>query len=428
MHTNTHPETVVDKNGILTTRHKRNDGLPSTVRDIPVLVIDKAISASARTSQSSTQERVVFDAVTLITQSHFPGAKSISVAEVGDRLALVAVDGSPTSDNLTEFIISNILERAGVSEGVYKLSGAVNPEKTKKSYMDVLNISNPSEARLTQGGMTEIEALGAIDAAKHAVADDLAYMTDEVENNWVRSVVANNPNAPDETLDILSNFEDRVTLGIVARRTNSPETLSRMLHSPMEEVREVAVRRDSATSEDLDWVYRNTKSATVRALSVSHSNATVDTVKTAFDSDWSNKVISAAGNRLDILGIDTHAGEVWKNTTVKSFLKDTELKSATKGASSYTNKVANGDIGDPDVIDDEQARAIAWRVASRMNSSRIPSFQALDGDADFSLQSLVSEAAYIKGQKIENRAYGLKWEADEYMNSIIGWARTKQKL
>jgi hypothetical protein len=426
MHPNTQPETIVDKNGVTTTRHKKSTATTAT-RKLPTPTKIKAVTGAERIAGSSTLEKLNFDISTLLVQDIVPGAKTVTVDNDDDQLVLTAIDGAEVPDGISGFLASRLLNQAGISEGTYKLSSAVNEDKTKSLFnAEVLHSNGLSKESLTENGLTEMQAIAAIGFARtetdaYALGELAGYTT----NPLVLVGVVMNSNTSEGTLADLADDPSSLVRSAVADKTKDPEVVSKLTkdtHSVLVVMN--AVRNSLASSDDLDAAYRNSSSEMVRNQAVGNDNALQSTLSDAINNDWDSRVIDTASSKLT-------SGEAskWTNTIPKAFIKDNELQSAARAASDYVKTVSGSDYTKehPEaILTDEQARAIAWRVASRNTNGDNEAFTALDAGDDFSLQKLVVEAANIKNQRFSDRSYGLKWDVDAYMPAIIGWARTKQ--
>jgi len=430
MHPNTYPEAIVDKNGVATTRHKKSHSVDEGAsRSLPSP--SKAITAAERTSQSTSEQKMAFDLATLIIQSIHPAAKTATVVEIDGSLSLVAVDGVEIEEGRQEFLAGAMLNFGVVNEGTYKLGSAVSADKVEKELLgNVLRMTKPETTRLNSGGLSDAEGLAVLYIGRTSNSQHhLEYLADDLGSSLGQHLAVINESSSESLVDSLVASEDPVVRAAVARKTRSSSVLSRLSRDSEEPVRANAVNNRLAEEEDLVWAYQNSRAESVRADSVKHENFPANVARDAYEKDWSYKVIIAAEGKLT--QTDIEATLDWDGSAHNSFMKDDEVKAVAKKAAAYTTTVSirGKDVaGEPVVISDSEARAIAWRITSRMKSDSISAFKSLESGSALSLSKLASEAAHIKDTKLDRRAYGLKWDADDYMKAIIGWARTKQEM
>lgn len=421
---NTHPEQIVDKNGITTTRHKRNvhSGL---TRKLPSV---KPITASARLSTASPEQKLKFDVATALAQEMLWDAQDITLDIIDDKVLLTEINGDPITESPREFLISSILDSAGMNEGKYKLSGALDLSKTQQAYTKYFTSqfgSTPSSEQLAESGLSELEGLAALTIARENDNPyHLDYMVSHFGNSLVQSAVVLNPATHQDTINSLEDSLNDFTRTCVARKTEDPNVVSRLMKDVSQSVRDDAIKNKLASTPDLYSAYNESRNNFSRANIIRHPNASQELIIQALYNDWSANVIGEA-----LAKVDSEPTTKWANSAAKSFIKDDELKKISKIAGEYATSYSNyGDNTDKEkrILSDAEARAIAWRVTLRTKSNHTAAFTALDNGEDVDLQELVEEAARMKNTRMENRNYGFKWDTDNYMNAIIGWARTKQ--
>jgi hypothetical protein len=421
MHSNTRPETVVDKNGVLTTRHKRV--APDSGRNLPVAGKEKAITGAERLSETNDLQKSSFVLGTAIVQARFPGAKTVTLLDDGNGSTILArVDGEFVENDIHTFAAGKALAAGVMKAGAYRLSANVDQAKALSKF-NSSNIAGASMASkfFASTELSEQEISSLVSALRSELnTDELQFIADEVATDGIVVGVAGSKNVSEDTLNQLANHESPIVRSKVAESTQNPVLIAEMMNDTSAVVRMSSASNHNARPEDLSRLYDSNEEMLVTKAIAKNPSSTDSLVTSIATESWSPYSISEAIKRVDI-----DRSDVVANNTSKSFMKDDAVKSVTKAAAEFA-KYKGGELQDAPVekiLSDDEARAVAWRIASRMDA---PEFAKLDAGEDFSPQKIAEEASNLYTTGPSSRPYGLKWDADNYARSMIAWARTKQ--
>jgi hypothetical protein len=421
MHSNTRPETVVDKNGVLTTRHKKV--VSDSARKLPTTGKEKTITGAERLSETNDLQKNSFVLGTAIVQSRFPGAKTVTLLDDDNgSIILARVDGDVVENDIHTFAAGKALSDGVAKAGTYRLSANVDGDKALGKF----NSSNLAGASMSSKffastELSEQETSALVSALRSELnEDELQFIADEVTTDGIAVGVAGSKNVSEGTLAQLAHHDSSVVRSWVAESTQNPTLVAEMMNDSAPIVRMSAASNHNARPEDLSRLYSDSEEMLVIKAVAKNPSSTDSLVMSIATESWSPHSISEAIKRVDI-----DRSDVIANSTSKSFMKDDAVKSATKSAAEFS-KYKGGELPDAPaekILSDDEARAVAWRIASRMDA---PEFAKLDAGEDFSPQKIAEEASSLYTTGPSSRPYGLKWDADNYARSMIAWARTKQ--
>jgi len=409
---NTHPEVIVDKNGIVTTRHKKNVAM-EYVRELP------KISMSARIQNSSVEEETYFDVAACLIREVLPDAKTFSVVSSPDGVPqLVAINREELDgvDDRELFLMETALSHSGVEDGVYTVSATMSESR----------VSNAFKSSVARGCYFSDEVRDVRDMyesflAQQELDSETEYVISRFGNIYSRRALALNDSVSAETLNFLSADDEASVRAVVAEKSNDVDLVNTLARDSHYYVRSSACKRDVVSPDNLRWNYDNYLFG--REIVVANPNVPEDVLERASKTDWSHKVLNEVSKKGFVSEKDPY-----QITSDPVFLKDIEIGNiAAKAAKYVTGSLAGQDI-EPAFLSDGEARSIAWRISTRTPEGSSQQFRALNEGREVDLNALAIEAARLMAPTFNQRSYGLKWSMDAYVNSIIGWVRHKQNI